>query len=62
LDEVQVKENGEWKYVFCRNPQDRATGVVTTMNKSYAQRGEKALEYFRGKCANSEFRLAPQNR
>ena len=54
MNELQVLENGEWKYVFCRN---ELTGVVTTQDRRKALRGKGALEYFQTKFANSEFRL-----
>jgi len=50
---LQVQIDGEWKYVFCRNPQRR--NPITTKKRSKALPG-KAKGYFETKYGNHKFR------
>ena len=50
---LQVLRDGEWRYVFCYNPQ---TGLVLTNNRSKAINASLDIEVFRSKFANDEFR------
>jgi len=49
---LQVKKDGEWRYVFCRNVR---TGIVTTKKRSKALAG-RSIGYFREKFGNDSFR------
>ena len=56
MKRLQVLENGEWKYVFCRNELKR--NPITTEDKNKAIKGdEHSLEYFSNKFGTHEFRV-----
>lgn len=56
MKRLQVLENGEWKYVFCRNELKR--NPITTDDKSKAIKGDDhSLEYFSNKFGAHEFRI-----
>ncbi len=54
MKKLQVKINGEWKYVFCRNP--RNANPIITENRRKAL-GAIDLEYFQNHFGNHEFRV-----
>lgn len=56
MKRLQVMENGEWKYVFCRNELKR--NPITTEDKTKAIQGdEHSLAYFSSKFGSHEFRV-----
>jgi len=57
MQKLQVLINGEWKYVFCRNPQ--MANPITTENKSKAIAAHKhSMAYFASKYANHKFQYS----
>jgi len=54
MKKLQVKINGIWEFVFCRNWKKR--DPITTKDKSKALT-VNALEYFKEKFGNHEFRV-----
>lgn len=49
---LQVKVNGEWRYVFCHN---EIQGIITTDNP-YNSLKALDYQYFANRYANHEFR------
>ncbi len=65
MKRLQVRLNGEWKYVFCR--ESSLSVPVITEHKEKALRekfgdGKRSLEYFENHFGHLEFRLATQYR
>lgn len=50
---LQVFRDGEWRFVFCHNPQ---TGIVFTSDRRKALEAEYHLEWFRNHYGNDQFR------
>jgi len=54
MKKLQIKREGEWKYVFCQN-----TGaIITTETKRKALDAAYHLEYFRNHYGNDEFQAS----
>ncbi len=54
MKKLQVKLNGKWEYVFCRNPLFK--DPITTESQ-VASLGAQAMSYFKDCYGNHEFRL-----
>jgi len=54
---LQVFKDGQWQYVFCRNP---LTGIVTTKDRKKAL-DDHALAYFKKHFGNNQFRASQTN-
>ena len=55
---LQIFKDGEWKYVFCINYQDKTGPIITTPKRSKTLGAMYNLDYFMGKFGNEKFREA----